>query len=70
MVGMFLKALGYVFLVLVLAILAYRFFRKTPQNYYGKAARAHRKGEQYYGMGDYQLAEDYYEEADAYRQEA
>lgn len=67
---MMLKIIGVIVVVLALMIAVYSFFRKTPEKYYGKAKNCHKKGEKYYGLGDSELAKDYYEEAEFYRQKA
>lgn len=67
---MILKILGIVVLAIVLLVVGYSFFRKTPEKYYRKAKNCHKKGEKYYNLGDAELAKDYYEEAEFYRQRA
>ncbi|MBU4501498.1 MAG: hypothetical protein KKA79_02820 [Nanoarchaeota archaeon] len=67
---MILKIIGLIVIGLVLLISGYSFFRKTPEKYFGKAKNCHKKGEKYYDLGDPELAKDYYEEADYYRQKA
>ena len=41
--------------------------RKSPARYYRKASGFHRKGEYYYSIGDDELANEYYSEAEHYR---
>ena len=67
---MILKILGFIVIAIVLLIAGYSFFRKTPEKYYRKAKVCHKKGEKYYDLGDPELAKDYYEEAEFYRQKA
>ena len=67
---MILKILGFVVIAIVLLIAGYSFFRKTPEKYYRKSKVCHKKGEKYYDLGDSELAKDYYEEAEFYRQKA
>lgn len=67
---MILKILGFIVIAIVLLIAGYSFFRKTPEKYFGKAKNCHKKGEKYYNLGDAELAKDYYEEAEFYRQKA
>ncbi len=67
---MILKIIGYVVIAIVLLILGYSFFRKTEEKYFKKALKAHKKGEKYYNLGDPELANDYYEEAEYYRAKA
>ncbi len=67
---MILKILGIIAITLAFVIVIYSFFRKTPEKYYRKAKSCHKKGEKYYDLGDSELAKDYYEEAEFYRQKA
>lgn len=64
------KYILYVVAVLLLLTIVYLIFKKSPEKYYRKAANAHRKGEEFYMMGDSELANDYYEEAERYRLKA
>ena len=61
-------------LIVIVAIIAliaiYVFTRKTPKRYYKKAMKSHKLGELYFGEGDSELANDYYEEAENYRKKA
>ena len=50
----------------LLAVMAYA-FRKSPARYYHKAFSFHKKGEYYYSIGDDELANEYYTEAEHYR---
>ena len=56
--------------VLILVIVLYFYFKKTPEKYIKKAVNAHKKGEEYYSMGDTELAEDYYKESEEFRKKA
>ena len=67
---MILETLGFVVIASVLLIAGYSFLRKTPEKFFGKAKNCHKKGEKYYNLGDPELAKDYYEEADYYRNKA
>jgi len=67
---MILKVIGIIVIVLAIVTVIYSFFRKTPEKYYRKAKNCHKKGEKYYTLGDSELAKDYYEEAEFYRQKA
>jgi len=67
---MILKIIGVIVIVLAITIAIYSFFRKTPGKYYKKAKNCHKKGEKYYNLGDSELAKDYYQEAEFYRQKA
>jgi len=67
---MILKIVGVAFIAVVVLIAGYSFFRKTPEKFYGKAKDCHKKGEKYYSLGDDELAKDYYDEAEYYRQKA
>lgn len=67
---MILKILGIIVMSIVVLVAGYSFFRKTPEKYYRKAKNCHKKGEKYYSLGDSELAKDYYEEAEFYRQKA
>ena len=60
----------YVVIGLVVLIILVRSFSKSPEKYYKKAARSHKKGEKYYNVGEDELADDYYEESDTLRQKA
>lgn len=62
--------LAYVVIAIILLIIIYRIFKKSPEKYYRKASRAHKKGEKFYNLGDEELADDYYEEAEYYRKKA
>lgn len=67
---MILKIIGIIVISIVVLVAVYSFFRKTPEKYYRKAKSCHKKGEKYYNLGDSELAKDYYEEAEFYRQKA
>lgn len=67
---MILKIVGLVIIGVVLLVAGYSFLRKTPEKYFRKAMSCHKKGEEYYSLGDAELAKDYYEEAEFYRQKA
>ena len=67
---MMLGILGVIAIALISIIAAYSFFRNTPEKYYRKARICHKKGEKYYNLGDSELAKDYYEESEFYRQKA
>lgn len=62
--------LAYVIIGIIILIIIYRAIRKSPEKYYRKAARAHKKGEKFYNIGDDELSEDYYQEAEYYRKKA
>ena len=67
---MALKEIGYVVGGLILLIMVYKYFKKSSEKYYKKAVSAHKLGEKYYTLGDVELADEYYKEADDYRQKA
>lgn len=56
--------------VLVLLIVIIKAFSKSPEKFYRKAARLHRRGEKYYTLGDEELADDYYQESELLRKKA
>ena len=62
--------LVYIIIGLIILVIIYRAVKKSPEKFYKKAARAHKKGEKFYNLGDDELADDYYEEADHYRKSA
>ena len=62
--------IAYVIIAIIIIIILYRLFKKNPEKYYRKATRAHKKGEKFYNLGDDELAEDYYSEAEHYRKKA
>lgn len=64
--NIFIGALG----VAGIAFLGYLLFRKTPKKYYKKARSAHKQGEKSYGNKDFELANDYYGEAEKFRNKA
>ena len=57
-------------IALVLLIVIIKAFSKSPEKYYKKAAKLHKKGEKYYSLKDDELAEDYYEESELLRKKA
>lgn len=67
-----MKWLYWLYIIIGIIILAiiYKTLKKNPEKYYRKAARAHKKGEKFYNLGDEELAEDYYREGDYYRKKA
>jgi hypothetical protein len=62
--------IAYVIIGIIILIIIYKAVKKSPEKYYRKASRAHRKGEKFYTIGDDELADDYYQEADYYRKKA
>lgn len=62
--------IAYAIIAIIIIIILYRALKKSPEKYYRKAARAHKKGERFYNVGDDELAEDYYTEAEHYRKKA
>jgi len=62
----FIGALGAAGIV----FLGYLLFRKTPKKYYRKARSAHKQGEKSYKNKDFELANDYYEESEKFRNKA
>ncbi len=58
-------------LIMLLATFVYgRFLSKTSENYFRRARNAHKKGEEYFKIGESELAEEYYEQANQYRKDA
>jgi uncharacterized protein HemY len=57
-------------IVFILLIVIIKSFSKSPEKYYKKAAKLHKKGEKYYNLGDDELAEDYYQESELLRKKA
>lgn len=64
------RYLAYVVLGIIILAIIYKAIKKSPEKYYRKAAKAHKKGEKFYNLGDDELAEDYYQEAGYYRTKA
>jgi len=62
--------IAYVIIGIIILVIIYRAVKKSPEKYYRKAARAHKKGEKFYNLGDDELSEDYYQEAEYYRKKA
>jgi hypothetical protein len=62
--------LVYIIIGIIILVIIYRAVKKSPEKYYKKASRAHKKGEKFYNLGDDELADDYYDEADYYRKRA
>jgi len=56
--------------ILATITIAYFIVRVTPNKYYKKARKAHKKGEIYFQKGDKELSEDYFEEANDHRKKA
>ena len=64
------KILGIIIVLLILFVLGYYFFQESPQKYYRKARRSHKKGETAYSSGDFELAESLYAKAEEQRKRA
>ncbi len=62
--------LAYVVIGIIILVIIYKAVKKSPEKYYRKAARAHKKGEKFYDLGDDELAESYYQESEYYRKKA
>jgi len=60
----------FLFVILLVIFIYNRLFSKTSENYFRKARNAHKKGEEYFGLGESELAEEYYEQANQHRKEA
>tara|TARA_Y100000310_G_scaffold239597_1_gene243259 strand:- start:5 stop:193 length:189 start_codon:yes stop_codon:yes gene_type:complete len=56
--------------VVVVALIAYFTMKDSPEKYYKKAKRTHKKAEKIYYTGEYDLAEEYYTQADEFRKRA
>ncbi|MBT4174193.1 hypothetical protein HOC80_00930 [archaeon] len=56
--------------VIVVALIGYFTMKDSPEKYYRKAKRTHKKAEKIYSTGEYELAEEYYTEADEFRKKA
>lgn len=65
-----LRVTLYVVAIILLFIILYLIFKKSPEKYYRKASKSHKKGEEFYLLGDFELANDYYEAAERYRLKA
>ena len=60
-----------ILIVIVIGLIAiYSLFRKSPEKYYKLALKSHKKGEKCHLLGDTELANNYYEEAEHYRKRA
>jgi len=57
-------------IALILLIVIIKAFKKSPEKFYKKASKLHKKGEYYYNLGDGELAEDYYLESESLRKKA
>ena len=58
------------FVIILIVIFTYnRLFSKTSENYFRKARNSHKKGEEYFNLGESELAEEYYEQANQYRKD-
>tara|TARA_Y100000310_G_scaffold343267_2_gene450091 strand:- start:2963 stop:3256 length:294 start_codon:yes stop_codon:yes gene_type:complete len=55
---------------IVLAIVIYFAVKQSPEKFYRKAKRAHKKAEKIYNTGDYDLADEYYQQAEEFRKTA
>ena len=55
--------------ILILSLI-YRSFRKTPENLYRKARKLHGLGEKYNELGDIEIANEYYKDAEDFRKKA
>ena len=66
----FFKTLVIIVIAIIALIALYSLFRKSPEKYYKFASKAHKKGERYHLLGDIELANEYYEEAEQYRKRA
>ncbi len=66
----FFKILIIIVVVIIALIALYSLFRKSPEKYYKIALKAHKKAERYHLLGDTELANKYYEEAEQYRKRA
>lgn len=64
------KILGIVVFLLILFIVGYYFFQESPEKYYRRSRRLHKKGESAYGQGNFETAEEYYAKADEHRKRA
>lgn len=66
-----LAKIGYALIAIAILLVLYSFFtRKSASRYYKKALKAHKMGEKYYNIGDSELADEYYEEAEHFRKKA
>ncbi len=61
---------AYIIIGIIILIMIYQAVKKSPEKYYRKATKAHKKGEKFYNLGDEELAEDYYDEAEHFRKKA
>jgi sortase (surface protein transpeptidase) len=56
--------------IVIILIIFLKLSKKNPKRYYKKAMKMHKKGEECHNLGDKELAEEYYQDADYYRNKA
>ncbi|MFH1637537.1 MAG: hypothetical protein ABIB71_03875 [Candidatus Woesearchaeota archaeon] len=56
--------------IAVSVIVYYAVSHRSKKLLYGRARRLHKRGEKYYTLGDRELAEEYYREAEGLREKA
>lgn len=56
--------------LIILFIFGYIIINPSSKRIFKKARSLHKKGEKYYNLGDLELAQDYYSEADILRKKA
>lgn len=65
-----LRTVGIIVAIVIVILILRAILKKTPERYYKKARKCHQLGEKYHGAGDNEIAKEYYEEAESYRQKA
>jgi uncharacterized protein (UPF0333 family) len=64
------KIFGAVIIVLAVIIAGYYVIHDSPKKFYRKARRAHKAGEDAYNSAEFDLADEYYSQANEFRQRA
>lgn len=65
-----LRTVGIIIAIVIILLILKAIFKKTPEKYYKKARKCHQMGEKYHSIGDNEVAKEYYDEAESYRQKA
>ncbi len=64
------KIVGAVAAVIGVIAVGYYFLHSSPKKFYKKAQLAHKAGEEAYNMREFDMAEEYYAQANEFRQRA
>tara|TARA_Y100000310_G_scaffold345160_1_gene462273 strand:- start:11995 stop:12222 length:228 start_codon:yes stop_codon:yes gene_type:complete len=66
----FLNNLIIIIIALIIITAIYKIIKKSPERYYQIASKLHKKGQKYHNLGEDNLSNEYYEEAEYYRKKA